>query len=183
MKNKNLILGVLGAVAITAGVVGWLVFGSKPIDIDAKKKPVTSVSSTLKNTTISREQDGKKLWEISVDEVDQNMSTRIATMKGIKGKIYRKDGSYVDISSKNGRLNTRSNDFVLENEVKAVLNTGGILTAKKVSWMQKKETLTATGNVKIVKDGYTLTGNNMTTTSAFEDIKVKGKAKLEKGGK
>lgn len=76
----------------------------------------------------------------------------------------------------------KSNDFFLEGNIKAVLSTGGELYADKISWNQEKELITATGHFKIHKDAYTATADSAVTTSAFKHIKLKGNAKVEKGG-
>ena len=43
-----------------------------------------------------------------------------AYLKGIKGKIYRDDGSYIDISADKGSAEISKNDFSLEGKVQAV---------------------------------------------------------------
>ena len=45
----------------------------------------------------------------------------------------------------------KSNDFFLEGNIKAVLNTGGELYADKISWNQEKELITATGHLKCIR--------------------------------
>ena len=72
--------------------------------------------------------------------------------------------------------------FAVEGNVKAVLNTGGELYADKVAYNQAKELITATGHVKLVKEPYTAMGDWAQTTSAFQKLKLKGNAKVTKGG-
>ena len=128
------------------------------------------------------EKDGKKLWEFTVEEVVNDKAKNTAYLKGIKGKVYRADGSFIDISADKGSAGMKSNDFFLEGNIKAVLNTGGELYADKISWNQEKELITATGHFKMHKDAYTATADSAVTTSAFKHIKLKGNAKVEKGG-
>ena len=45
----------------------------------------------------------------------------------------------------------KSNDFFLEGNIKAVLNTGGELYADKISWNQEKELITATGHFPLLQ--------------------------------
>ena len=72
--------------------------------------------------------------------------------------------------------------FAVEGNVKAVLNTGGELYADKVAYNQAKELITATGHVKLVKEPYTAIADWAQTTSAFQKLKLKGNAKVTKGG-
>ena len=73
-------------------------------------------------------------------------------------------------------------DFFLEGHVQAKLTSGGEFFADKVSWQQKDELITAQGHVKLVKDDYTAVADEASTTSAFQSVKLKGNAKVTKGG-
>ena len=115
-------------------------------------------------------------------EVINDKAQNMAYLKGIKGKVYRKDGSYLDIVAEKGQAALNKNDFAVEGNVKAVLNTGGELYADKVAYNQAKELITATGHVKLVKEPYTAMGDWAQTTSAFQKLKLKGNAKVTKGG-
>ena len=68
MKNKGLLL-IAGGIAIAAAIIAWLMFGG-----EAPKNPENTasnaVSAVVKNTTVSREQDGRRLWEFSVEALE-----------------------------------------------------------------------------------------------------------------
>ena len=106
----------------------------------------------------------------------------VAQLKGIKGKLYRSDGSYLEMSADKGEAAIKKNDFFLEGHVQAKLTSGGEFFADKVSWQQKDELITAQGHVKLVKDDYTAVADEASTTSAFQSVKLKGNAKVTKGG-
>ena len=106
----------------------------------------------------------------------------MAILKGIKGKVYRSDGNYIDIDAEKGAMKMGSNDFSLEGNVTAIGSDGGKLLADKVQWIQKGEKIIATGNVKLYKDEWFASADKATTTSAFKDLKLKGNAMVEKGG-
>lgn len=182
MTNRNVILAILGGIAITAAIIGWLVFGSKPVTIETGNGVTAQLNATLKNTVVKREMDGKLLWEFNVGELENDHIKKLAYLKGIEGKIYRSDGSVIDVSAEKGSMKIDMNDFALEGKVKAVLNTGGKIMADKVSWKQKNEIITAEGNVEFYKDEWMAKADFAQTTSAFEKIKLKGHAKVEKGG-
>ena len=135
------------------------------------------------NVTLKMTQEVEKIIkEFTVEEVVNDKAKNTAYLKGIKGKVYRADGSFIDISADKGSAGMKSNDFFLEGNIKAVLNTGGELYADKISWNQEKELIMATGHFKMHKDAYTATADSAVTTSAFKHIKLKGNAKVEKGG-
>ena len=102
MKNKGLLL-IAGGIAVAAAIIAWLMFGG-----EAPKNPenvVTEVASAVvKNTTVNREQDGKVLWEFSVEELESVSGSGEAVLKGVKGKIYREDGSVIDVVAGGGKI-------------------------------------------------------------------------------
>lgn len=183
MKNKKVILAVLAGLVVAGVIIAWLMLGgNKPVTVKPGNGVNAQVNASLKNSVLQREKDGKKLWEFTVEEVVNDKGKNKAYLKGIKGKIYRDDGSYIDISAEKGTAEINKNDFSLEGKVTAILNTGGELYADKITWNQTKELITASGNFKMHKDAYTATADNAETTSAFKNIKLKGNAKVEKGG-
>ena len=183
MNNKKVILSIAAGIVVAGSLIAWLMLGGdKPVNVNLGKGVSAQLNASLKNSVLQREKDGKKLWEFTVAEVINDKTQNMAYLKGIKGKVYRKDGSYLDIVAEKGQAALNKNDFAVEGNVKAVLNTGGELYADKVAYNQAKELITATGHVKLVKEPYTAMGDWAQTTSAFQKLKLKGNAKVTKGG-
>ena len=183
MNNKKVILSIAAGIVVAGSLIAWLMLGGdKPVNVNLGKGVSAKLNASLKNSVLQREKDGKKLWEFTVAEVINDKAQNMAYLKGIKGKVYRKDGSYLDIVAEKGQAALNKNDFAVEGNVKAVLNTGGELYADKVAYNQAKELITATGHVKLVKEPYTAMGDWAQTTSAFQKLKLKGNAKVTKGG-
>ena len=183
MNNKKVILSIAAGIVLAGSLIAWLMLGGdKPVNVNLGKGVSAQLNASLKNSVLQREKDGKKLWEFTVAEVINDKAQNMAYLKGIKGKVYRKDGSYLDIVAEKGQAALNKNDFAVEGNVKAVLNTGGELYADKVAYNQAKELITATGHVKLVKEPYTAMGDWAQTTSAFQKLKLKGNAKVTKGG-
>ena len=183
MNNKKVILSIAAGIVVAGSLIAWLMLGGdKPVNVNLGKGVSAQLNASLKNSVLQREKDGKKLWEFTVAEVINDKAQNMAYLKGIKGKVYRKDGSYLDIVAEKGQAALNKNDFAVEGNIKAVLNTGGELYADKVAYNQAKELITATGHVKLVKEPYTAMGDWAQTTSAFQKLKLKGNAKVTKGG-
>ena len=183
MNNKKVILSIAAGIVVAGSLIAWLMLGGdKPVNVNLGNGVSAQLNASLKNSVLQREKDGKKLWEFTVAEVINDKAQNMAYLKGIKGKVYRKDGSYLDIVAEKGQAALNKNDFAVEGNVKAVLNTGGELYADKVAYNQAKELITATGHVKLVKEPYTAMGDWAQTTSAFQKLKLKGNAKVTKGG-
>ena len=171
MKNKGLLL-IAGGIAIAAAIIAWLMFGG-----EAPKNPENiasnAVSAVVKNTTVSREQDGRRLWEFSVEALESISGSGEAVMKGVKGKI--------DVTAGGGKINNDDKNFALDRGVKATLSTGGEITAEEISWNQKDDIITATGKVKVVKDEHTALADKIVTSSKFDHFKLSGHAEVQKG--
>lgn len=183
MKNKKLILSIIAGLVIAGGIIAWLMLsGDKPVTIKPGDGVSAQINASLKNSVVKREKDGKPLWEFTVEEVVNDKAKNEAYLKGIKGKLYRNDGSYLEMTADKGSAGLKSNDFALEGNIKAVLNTGGELYADKITWNQAEDVIKAVGNFRLHKDSYTATADSAETTSAFKHVKLKGKAKVEKGG-
>ena len=183
MNNKKVILSIAAGIVVAGSLIAWLMLGGdKPVNVNLGKGVSAQLNASLKNSVLQREKDGKKLWEFTVAEVINDKAQNMAYLKGIKGKVYRKDGSYLDIVAEKGQAALNKNDFAVEGNVKAVLNTGVEHYPDKVAYNQAKELITATGHVKLVKEPYTAMGDWAQTTSAFQKLKLKGNAKVTKGG-
>ena len=183
MNNKNVILTILGGICMAAAIICWLVFGgTAPKNVELGDGVKAKFNASLKNSVIQREKDGQKLWEFTIGEIINDKISKMAILKGIKGKVYRSDGNYIDIDAEKGAMKMGSNDFALEGNVTAVGSDGGKLLADKVQWIQKGEKIIATGNVKLYKDEWFASADMATTTSTFKDLKLKGNAMVEKGG-
>ena len=183
MNNKNVILTILGGIAIAVAIIGWLVFGgSAPKNVELGDGVKAKFNASLKDSVIQREKDGKKMWEFTVGEIINDKITKNAILKGIKGKVYRSDGNYIAINAEGGSMKMGTNDFALEGNVKAINSNGGKLLADKVEWIQKGEKIIATGNVKLYKDEWFASADKAETTSSFNNLKLKGDAMVEKGG-
>lgn len=185
MSNRNGILLIAGGLVIAGGIVSWLVFGSKPINISIGNGVNVQTNVTMKDSVISRDKDGVQLWEFHVKELQQDKKNNKAVFKGITGKVFRKDGSWIDIVADSGTatLNKTNNDFMVQGNVKAIGNTGGKIYANKVIYIEKTKFVQASGNVRMQKDEYTAYGDIAETTTEMEKFKLKGHAKVEKGGK
>lgn len=181
LRNKGFQM-IVAALVITVGIIAWLMLGGEAPTNNPVQEENTGTNAKVRNTTLAREVDGKKVWEITVEEVEQIKSSGEAVLKGVKGKIYREDGSVLDLVAGGGLVKSEEKDFELNNKVVATLSSGGKLTAESVRWQQTEDIITASGNVRLLKDDFLATGDKAVTSSAFEKMKLEGNAEVQKGG-
>lgn len=179
--NNKMVMAIVGAVVFTVGIICWLIFGGTA-KIPVGQGVSVDVNATMKNTTITRESEGKKIWEFTIGEATSDKDRKVIVLNGIKGKLYRKDGSFADVTADKGIALADKNDFSLEGNVKFTDSEGSELTTDKINYKQDKEIITATGHVVMKRGLYKAYADEATTTSALENVKLKGHAKVEKGG-
>lgn len=183
MNKNKVIMAIVAGLVVAGALIAWLMLGGeKPTNINLGKGVSAHLNASLKDSVIKREKDGQPLWEFTVHKVINDRQKNVAILEGIVGKLYRKDGSYIDVSAEKGEAGLKNNDFALEGKVKAILNTGGEFYADKVTWKQKNDQIIARGHVKLIKDAYVATSDEAYSTSTFQKVKLKGNAMVTKGG-
>ncbi len=181
--SRNFILSIIAALLLGGAIIAWLLLGGgAPKNIDLGNGVKVNANASLKNTVINREKDGKKLWEFTVGELQSDSKQQNFTLKNIKGKVFRSDGSYIEVIADTGNAVVNQNDFSLSGKVSVRAETGEELQADKVNYTQKNGLLRAEGKVRIKARGYTAVADKAETTTAFEKLKLQGSAKVERSG-
>jgi len=180
--NKVVCGSIACALLIAAGIITWLMFGGMgPIEVALDSGVTAKFAATMKNTEINREKNGKMIWHFKVDEVMNDQVAGKMILRGIKGKVYRDDGSYIDVSAKNGEMQNNSKDFVVRDQVVAVFSSDkSKFMADQVTWEDKGKVITATGNVQLWKDDWYVRGDKAVTTYSFEKVHLTGHARVER---
>lgn len=182
MKIPKFYFYIGGALALSALIITWLMFGGKnPMQVALDNGVKARFSATLKDSDIQREKDGKLLWQFHVKEAVNDQVERKTILKGITGKVYRADGSYIDVSADAGEMMSNQQDFLLRENVQAVYSLDGSkLMADKITWNQAKGLITGIGNVQMWKGIWYARGDKAVTTSAFKKIELSGNARVER---
>ena len=183
MKNKNTLLAVAAGLGALFLVFAWLFWGStvpEPTDM-TKQADTSTAKAAVYNTTLNREENGKKLWELKVGEAVQKTDDVILA-KNLEGIVYLTNGDEVNVKSSAAEVKVKSNQFALTQGVTARWKNGGFIKADKIEWDQQKDILTAAGSVRIIKGDMLATAENVITSSKLEHFKLREKAHMERGG-
>ncbi len=181
MKNKKLILAVAAGLAVLALVFFWLLNSGVP---QQDKKPENGNGAPnlrVLNSSLKEEKDGKLIWELQIGEMEYIKKTDTNILKGVKGKWYREDGSFLTISSDGGSVVMTKKDVLLKGNAHAELSTGGEVSADEISWVHAEDKITATGKVRIIKDDAVATADKATTDTGMENLRLEGNAEVQKG--
>jgi LPS export ABC transporter protein LptC len=180
MKNKKTILYITGALLIMAVIFAWLMSGVGSIKEPAANGPEVAPHE-LKNTSLHEEDNGKKVWELTLASLIYDKERDVNVLKGIKGKFYQADGSNIAIESETGEIDMKTKAIMLTGHPKGVFSNGGELVADKLTWLSHEQKIVAEGNVKITKDDIVATAQKATMETAIEHLKLEGEALVQKG--
>jgi LPS export ABC transporter protein LptC len=182
MKDRKTLLIVSACVVLLVVIFGWLFWGSN-VPGRTTNKDQTKAGPKITNSTISRTENGKKIWEFTVGEAESVDNGKMIKFKDIKGTIYMTDGDEMHLKAAEGSAQTENNDFSLGGGVTADLLKGGSLVADKITWKQKEDILTALGKVKIIHEDTMAKAEQIITSTKLTHFKLHEKALIEKGGK
>jgi hypothetical protein len=99
MKNKQTLMAVVAGIVVLAGVFAWLFWGSIVPSIGGKKAAAPQIAAKVTNTTMSRTENGKKIWEFTVGEAESPDGGNTIKFKDIKGKVFLDNGDVMDVSA------------------------------------------------------------------------------------
>ena len=183
MINKKVLAAICGGLVVAGGIISWLLYGGDVVtNVELGNDIKGKINASLKDSVVQREKDGIKLWEFKVGELVNDKFTDTASLKQITGKLYRQDGTYLNISAASGSMDIKSNNFTLEGNVSADISDGsGYLRADMITWEHEDGKILAQGNVKLHKDQWYAEADEALTTSEFKDLQLRGNALVERG--
>jgi len=160
MQKKTLIPVIILSALVLLSI--WVFFSN-----DGEAPPVpekqtlaqqeNSEKAVVKDIIITETNEGKKFWDVVADSGEYDKTSSATTLYNINGNFY-KDGKVVlSVQAPVAIYNSEKKEVILKNGAKAANNKNVIITAKQICWAGTTDTITATGNVKIVQDDKMMT--------------------------
>lgn len=178
--NKNKI-AIYGFIIVVIAVCVWAV-ATKPVP---QKKAADDVKNeqTMDYTgnTIVEERNGKKVWELSADNIKMDPQTQKAEMENIHGKYYEENGQTLVLTAPHGIYDDKSKNIIMDNGVHAQSDDGMVFDAQKVSWDNAAQIFVGEGSIKITKGDMQAQGDRIESSNAFLQFKLSGNAHIVKG--
>ncbi len=183
--NKSSYLAIACVVLLLVGGIYYFV---KEEAISSSPPPAQEASSespgglSYVGNTIVEERDGKRVWELTADNIEVDSQTKHVRLKNLKGIFYQDNGGKIDITSAQAELDSQTQDVVMESEVKAISSNGATFTAQKARWDGKGRHFFGSDGIKFTRDDTVITGDKIDSDANMEKIKVQGNARVVKGG-
>lgn len=175
-KKWLIVIGVVIIITITSWVAITTFEINKKIEFTLQQSHKnSSEKAKAKNLHIMETESGKLLWELTADMA--TYANNDAKLTNIKGKFYNKDnkilltfqapvGKYIQESHK-----LSLNKGVLVNHPEAKIS----IESQTMTWTNKSTDIIATGNVKVVKEGFGVSyADKGTFATDFSKISIEG---------
>ena len=183
MSKKTLISIIILSVLTILSI--WVFFS----DSGGKVKLNTETNSQSKNSAknannekvkvldliITETNEGKKFWEVIASSGNYDKDVDKVTLKNIKGNFYKDNIVVLSVEAPLAYYNSSKKEVILKDGARAANNKNVLITAKEIRWTGTKDLITATGNVRIIKDDKMLTTSDKSIfNSDFTNLKLSG---------
>lgn len=154
----------------------------------ASKEPVQVAASepdsklSYVGNSITEEQDGKRLWELSSETIEIDTITKNAKFKNVKGVFYQDNGGKIDITAPEAVVDSKTKEIVMVGKVQALASDGTTVVAQEIRWSSLEKRFYGSGNVLLTQNDTVMTGDHIEGDGDMNKIKVSGHANIVKGG-
>lgn len=175
-KKQKFLVGIL--LAGFVALIYWAVTTVPHPEPQTQQDPPTTMS--YDGNTISEEQDGRKIWDLTAEHIDVDINTQDANMENIDGHFYQDDGRVVTIHADKGSYTHESRDIDLTGNIDITTSDGAELNSDELKWIAADSKLSAIGNAKATKDTMSASGDQFDSTNGFADYDITGNAYVAK---
>lgn len=186
MSTREKLLALMGVIFFVCVVV-WAVRTTPPPTPPMEKVTPPTVME-YEGNTITEEQDGRIVWELTSEKMKLDMLTQNVELDGISAKLYQRDKetdeeTTWELTAAKGVYYQVNKVIHVEGEVTVTNTEGAKLLSEKLDWFADQEILIASGNVKISKDDMRAFGDTAYFQIALNKVGLMGNAKVLKGVK
>lgn len=178
-RNKILIaLVVIFFVCVVVWVVRTTPTTPPPIE---KFEPPTVIE--YEGNTITEEQDGKIIWELTSDKMRIDTITQNVEIDGVKGKFYQyndEDVKVWELTAATGIYYQVQKNILVKGDVVVTNSDGAQLKSDELEWIADQELVTASGNVDVTNsDGAQLLSDELEWFAKQELVSASGNVKIK----
>lgn len=174
-KYRYVIIAMVALLAIFYWLIeGGTISQNKPFE-DIKRP-----NAIIKDSKLNEDKDGKKVWELNAEIIEIDSETGVNKLTGVKGKLYRVDGTTITVTSKEGTYNPGTKHITLSGDVLAVYSEGWTLKCQFIEWIPEKNLILARDKVEVDKKDLYLAGDEMQTDPDLGKIEITGNGIVKK---
>lgn len=181
--NKTFLAVIAVSLTLVSGIVYYFNKEETAERIVPETETAAPMDISFTASSLSEDKDGKRSWEMDAETIRVDAAAKKIYLKNLRGTVYRDDGSSLRLTAREGVMDTITKDIMLEGDIEATSSDGAILTAPQARFAGATRWFFATGGVMLKKDDTLITGDNLESDAGMEQIRVRGNAKIERGGK
>lgn len=122
---------------------------------------------------------GKSVWKFNVSKALINRIKNNLRLFGLQGYFIENEKNILEVITPKADLDLKySNLHMYEGKMSTIDNPKKILTANKIIWISQKETLSASGNVKLIQDNMIVKSKLLMADNKFKKIKISGNPEI-----
>lgn len=180
MSTRNKILIAIVVIFFVCVVV-WVVQTTPTTPLPIQKfEPPTVIE--YEGNTITEEQDGKIIWELTCDKMRIDTITQNVEIDGVKGKFYQHDDKETvwELTAATGIYYQTQKNILVKGDVVVTNSNGAKLLSDELEWLSDQELITATGNVDATNsEGAQLLSDKLEWFASQELVSASGNVKVK----
>lgn len=180
MSTRNRIL-IAAVVIFFVCLVVWVVRTTPTTPPPAEKfEPPTIIE--YEGNTITEEQDGKIIWELTCDKMRIDTVTQNIELDGVKGKFYQhdEDEKIWELTAATGIYYQVQKNILVKGDVVVTNSEGAKLLSDELEWIAEQELITASGNVDVTNsEGAQLLSDKLEWFAKQELVSASGNVKVK----
>lgn len=141
-----------------------------------------SANIQFSGSSIIEQDNGKKLWELSAETVQVEPKSQKVHLINFKGTLYRENGTKIDVVARQADFDPKTRNITMEGDIKATSSDGAVFTAPLARWEAKDKMFYGNGGITLTRGDTVLTGDQIESDAVLEKTKVRGNARIVKGG-
>ena len=167
---------------IAAVIAGGLYYFLREEPLTDTRQEAVTTRMAFSGSKLTEDQDGKRIWELTARVMEVDPKTRWVYLTDLDGVLFRADGTRIVVTAKDAVVDPQTRNLEMSGSINMKASDGPTFTAEKGRYVAKDRKIFATGSIRATKDDVVLTANELETDDKFDQIVVKGKARIVKGG-
>ena len=154
-----------------------------PAPSAADEEETLPANMTFSGSSLIEQQNGKKIWEITAGTITIEPKTKNVLLSDMKAVFYEDDGGRtVEMLAPSAVIDGKTRDIVMTGGSFAHTSNGAQFKAQQVRYGADDHQLFGSGSIELVRDDTCLTGDELEGDTELIKVKVKGNARIVKGG-
>ena len=146
---------------------------------DEEETSAASMSNDQGVDSISISAKGESPWSLKASRIDYDDISKKDLASSITWNLLDKEGhSLLQLQGDAAVVNTETQGLAFEGPVHAVGPKGEKIVCNKLVWDSKARKLRGSHGVKVVREGSTMTGQNMVASPDLKHVEVEGDVRV-----